>query len=78
MMDPEQKTFRAPPPAAAQTEAEAPRNSGGGWWGGFSALASAAVTQAQAAVKEIQKNEEAQKWAEQVKGNVGTLKGFGS
>jgi len=31
-------------------------------------LASAAVKQAQGAVKEIQKNEEAQKWAEQVKG----------
>jgi hypothetical protein len=35
------------------------------------------VSQAQAAVKEIQKNEEAQKWAEQLKGNVGVLRGFG-
>jgi Family of unknown function (DUF5427) len=35
------------------------------------------VSQAQAAVKEIQKNEEAQRWAEQVKGNVGVLRGFG-
>jgi len=59
------------PPAPAATK------SGGSWWGGFSAIASAAVKQAEAAVKEIQKNEEAQKWAEQVKGNVGALRGLG-
>ncbi|OJJ47691.1 hypothetical protein ASPZODRAFT_165802 [Penicilliopsis zonata CBS 506.65] len=47
---------------------------GGGWWGGFFATASAAMKQAEAAVKEIQKNEEAQKWAQQVKGNVGALR----
>ncbi|OAG34619.1 hypothetical protein AYO21_11215 [Fonsecaea monophora] len=58
-----------PAPAAAK--------SGGGWWGGLLSTASAAVSQAQAAVKEIQKNEEAQKWAEQLRGNVGVLKGFG-
>ncbi|KIX00992.1 uncharacterized protein Z518_10058 [Rhinocladiella mackenziei CBS 650.93] len=50
---------------------------GGGWWGGLLSTASAAVSQAQAAVKEIQKNEEAQRWAEQVRGNVGMLRGFG-
>ncbi|PGH09286.1 hypothetical protein GX51_00728 [Blastomyces parvus] len=50
---------------------------GGGWWGGIFATASAAVKQAEAAVKEIQKNEEAQKWADQVRGNVGALRGFG-
>ncbi|KAJ9637964.1 hypothetical protein H2204_004554 [Knufia peltigerae] len=50
---------------------------GGGWWGGLLSTASAAVHQAQAAVKEIQKNEEAQKWADQVRGNVGMLRGFG-
>ncbi|KAG9773242.1 hypothetical protein HRR83_007373 [Exophiala dermatitidis] len=49
----------------------------GGWWGGLLSTASTAISQAQAAVKEIQKNEEAQKWAEQVRGNVGLLKGFG-
>ncbi|KIW68967.1 hypothetical protein, variant [Phialophora macrospora] len=53
------------------------KSSGGGWWGGFLSTATAAVSQAQAAVKEIQKNEEAQKWAEQLKGNVGVLRGFG-
>lgn len=52
-------------------------SSGGGWWGGLLSSATAAVNQAQAVVKEIQKNEEAQRWAEQMKGNVGALKGFG-
>lgn len=54
---------------------------GGGWWGGWSgglfATASAAMKQAEAAVKEIQNNEEAQKWAQQVKGNVGALRDLG-
>lgn len=53
------------------------KSGGGGWWGGLFATASAAVRQAEAAVKEIQKNEEAQKWAEQVRGNVGALRGLG-
>jgi Family of unknown function (DUF5427) len=55
----------------------APASSGGGWWGGLLSTATAAVSQAQAAVKDLQKNEEAQKWAEQVRGNVGVLRGFG-
>ncbi|RFU32744.1 hypothetical protein B7463_g3621, partial [Scytalidium lignicola] len=50
---------------------------GGGWWGGLFATATAAVKQAEAAVKEIQQNEEAKRWAEQVKGNVGALRGLG-
>ena len=53
------------------------QNSGGGWWGGILATASAAVKQAEALAKEIQQNEEAQRWAEQVKGNVGALRGYG-
>ncbi|KAL8713303.1 MAG: hypothetical protein Q9220_002502 [cf. Caloplaca sp. 1 TL-2023] len=52
-------------------------SSGGGWWGGIFATASAAVKQAEALAKEIQHNEEAQRWAEQVKGNVGALRGLG-
>ena len=52
-------------------------SSGGGWWGGILSTATAAVSQAQAALKEVQKNEEAQKWAEQVRGNVGALRGIG-
>ncbi|KAI0003462.1 maintenance of telomere capping protein 1 [Xylariaceae sp. FL0662B] len=54
---------------------------GGGWWGGLfataSATANAAIKQAEAAYKEIQHNEEAKKWADQVKGNVGALRGLG-
>jgi len=34
------------------------------------------VKQAEAAVKEIRGNEEAQKWAQQVKGNVDVLKQY--
>lgn len=65
----------------SQPAAEAP-SAGGGWsWGSVfataTATASAAVNHAQAAVKEIQQNEEAKRWAEQVKGNVGVLRGFG-
>jgi hypothetical protein len=58
--------------------AEVPANAAaGGWWGGIFATASAAVKTAEAAMKEIQQNEEAKRWAEQVKGNVGVLRGFG-
>lgn len=61
--------------------AQQPSEEGGGWWGGWSgglfATASAAMKQAEAAVKEIQNNEEAQKWAQQVKGNVGALRDLG-
>lgn len=50
----------------------------GGWFSGITAAATAAAKQAEAAVKEIQKNEEAQKWAEQMRGNVGALRGLGT
>ncbi|KAL2139010.1 hypothetical protein VTI28DRAFT_5891 [Corynascus sepedonium] len=52
-------------------------SSGGGWWGGLLSTASAAMKQAEAAVKEIQQHEEAKKWADQVRGNVGALRGLG-
>lgn len=61
----------------APQEQEQSQGGGGGWWGGFFAVAGAAVKQAEAAVKEIQNNEEAQRWAQQVKGNVGALRDFG-
>ena len=64
-------------PIAQPAEAPAPAAAAGGWWGGIFATASAAVKTAEAAVKEIQQNEEAKRWAEQVKGNVGVLRGFG-
>ena len=69
----ELKTPIAQPPAAQPAAPAA----GGGWWGGIFATATAAVKTAEAAVKEIQQNEEAKRWAEQVKGNVGVLRGFG-
>ncbi|KAL3425277.1 Maintenance of telomere capping protein 1 [Phlyctema vagabunda] len=68
LQEPE-KTPVAPPAEAAAA--------GGGWWGSVFATASAAVKTAEAAVKEIQQNEEAKRWAEQVKGNVGALRGLG-
>ena len=71
-------------PATTATEespepepAPVPASGGGGWWGGLISTATAAVSQAQAAVKDLQKNEDAQKWAEQLKGNVGALRGLG-
>ena len=41
---------------------------GGGWFGSVWGAATAAVSQAQSLAKEISGNEEAQRWAEQVKG----------
>jgi hypothetical protein len=60
-----------------QQQATAASGGGGGWWGGILSTASAAMKQAEAAVKEIQQNEEAKRWAEQVRGNVGALRGLG-
>lgn len=60
-----------------QPQAAAAVAAGGGWWGALTSTATAAIKQAEAAVKEIQQNEEAKKWADQVRGNVGALKGLG-
>ncbi|KAH9838884.1 maintenance of telomere capping protein 1-like [Teratosphaeria destructans] len=49
----------------------------GGWWGLASGAASAAVKQAESLAKEIRGNEDAQRWAEQVKGNLGHLQSLG-
>lgn len=51
--------------------------SGGGWWGSVFTAASAAVKQAEAAAKQISTNEEAMKWAEQMRGNVENLRAYG-
>lgn len=69
-------TDTARSPEIAEKAAPSPA-AGGGWWGSVFNVASAAVKQAEAAVKEIQGNEEAKRWAEQVKGNVESLRGFG-
>lgn len=57
----EEKSAPAPEPAAA------PQSSGGGWWGSMYSAASAAVKQAETLAKEISANEEAQRWAGQVR-----------
>ncbi|EGX95505.1 hypothetical protein CCM_00159 [Cordyceps militaris CM01] len=58
-----------------------PAPSGGGWWGGIMSTASAAMKQAEAAYKEVQQNEDAKKWAEQVRGfkglDIGALRHYG-
>ncbi|KAF4956552.1 hypothetical protein FGADI_3704 [Fusarium gaditjirri] len=68
-------------PASEPIQQEAPQASGGGWWGGILSTASAAMKQAEAAVSQIQQNEEAKKWADQVKGirgiDVNTLRTYG-
>ena len=58
-------------------EPDVQATSSGGWWGALSATAGAAFKQAESLAKEIRQNEEAQRWAEQVKGNVGALRGLG-
>jgi Family of unknown function (DUF5427) len=62
-------------------ESQQQQQAGGGWWGGLLATAAstatAAVKQAEAAYKEIQQNQEAQRWADQVRGNVGALRNLG-
>ena len=52
-----------------QEKVEEQKNGGGGgWWGSMFSAATAAVKQAESIAKEIRGNEEAQRWAEQVKG----------
>ena len=61
----------------AEKTVETVKEATGGWWSTLTSTASAAVKQAEALAKEIQGNEEAQRWAEQVKGNVTQLRGIG-
>lgn len=72
LQEPEKKVAVEPATTTASS------GGGGGWWGGIVSTATAAMKQAEAAAKSIQQNEEAKRWAEQVRGiNVGALKGFG-
>lgn len=72
LQDADRKTEAQPAAAAA---------AGGGWWGGILSTASAAMKQAEAAYKEVQQNEDAKKWAEQVRGfkglDIGALRHYG-
>ncbi|KAK0944875.1 hypothetical protein LTR29_003688 [Friedmanniomyces endolithicus] len=66
---------------AREEERKVESGGGGGWWGGFGGLlstASAAVKQAETLAKEISGNEEAQRWADQVRGNMKNLQSFGT
>lgn len=65
----------SPEPEAAPTPVTV-KAAGGGWGGWFTSVASAAVSQARARVEDLQKNEEAQKWTESLRGNVGMLRGI--
>ncbi|OAA41480.1 putative protein family UPF0615 [Beauveria brongniartii RCEF 3172] len=71
LQDAEKKTVAEQQPVAT----------GGGWWGGILSTASAAMKQAEAAYKEVQQNEDAKKWAEQVRGfkglDIGALRHYG-
>ncbi|KAK5705182.1 hypothetical protein LTR97_002299 [Elasticomyces elasticus] len=71
---------RTPEPQQEEVKVES-TGGGGGWWGGFGGLlstATAAVKQAETLAKEISGNEEALRWAEQVRGNVKSLQTFGT
>lgn len=78
--EPQPDEKRAPGAGAQQQEAAAAAaaQQGGGWWGSIFTQASAAMKTAEAAVKDLQQHEEAKKWAEHVRGNVGALRGFGT
>lgn len=61
----------------AAPEAQQEKVSGGGWWGSMFSAATAAVKQAETIAKEIRGNEEAQKWADQVRGQYQNLQSIG-
>lgn len=66
-------------PEPVKKEEPASEGSGGGWgWGSIWSTAAAAVKTAEAVVKEVQKSEEVNKWADQVRGNADILKGLGT
>ena len=79
IQDAEKKGSVEPTPSEPASSGSAA--AGGGWWGGIfataSATATAAMKQAEAAYKEIQQNEDAQKYLEQVRGNVSVIRGYG-
>jgi len=63
--------------ATEKAQASSGGGGGGGWWGGLLSTATSALKQAETVVKVVQQNEEARKWADQVRGNVGALRGLG-
>ncbi|KAI7359620.1 hypothetical protein KC320_g405 [Hortaea werneckii] len=73
----QQQQEKAAASEQTQEQQQQQQQAGGGWWGSMFSAASAAVKQAESIAKEIRGNEEAQKWAEQVKGNITNLQSFG-
>lgn len=79
------RELTTPKTEIATTTTTTTTTSGGSWWGGgwggilstATEAANAAKKQAEAAYQELQKNQEAQRWAEQVRDNVGALRGMG-
>ncbi|KAI6876527.1 hypothetical protein KC338_g325 [Hortaea werneckii] len=74
----QQQQEKAAASEQTQEQQQQQQQAGGGWWGSMFSAASAAVKQAESIAKEIRGNEEAQKWAEQVKGNITNLQSFGT
>lgn len=64
-------------PLAGAAAAVGGGGGGGGWWGMVSGAASAARKQAESLAKQVQGNEEAQRWAAQVQGRLGGLQHLG-
>ncbi|KAG5999413.1 hypothetical protein E4U54_001863 [Claviceps lovelessii] len=65
-----------------QPQQQQQQQTGAGWWGGILSTATGVMKQAEAAYKDIQHNEEAKKWADQVRGlsggiDVGALRSYG-
>jgi hypothetical protein len=70
------------PVEQVQSQQQQQQQSSGGWWGGIMSTATGVMKQAENAYKEIQQNEEAKKWADQVRGlsggiDVGALRNYG-
>lgn len=63
--------------AAQPAPEKAAVSSGNSWWGGLSGVMSVAAKAAENVVEKLQENEEAKRWAEQAKGGVGIIRGFG-
>ncbi|SMQ44984.1 unnamed protein product [Zymoseptoria tritici ST99CH_3D1] len=72
------RSFHQSQTAEAEPAKAAPASSGGGWWGSMYSAATAAVKQAENIATQITGNEEAQKWADQVRGNMKNLQSIGT
>ncbi|KAG6027065.1 hypothetical protein E4U41_001076 [Claviceps citrina] len=71
-----------PPQPQPHPQQQQQAGAGAGWWGGILSTATGVMKHAEAAYKEIQHNEEAKKWADQVRGlsggiHVGALRNYG-